>query len=176
MKARALRVVIPRDYLVQQKAGEAWCTLARFVGAAGGRRRAIVYVRALHRAQPSISFRVIKAPGHGKKSRIQRNPAPRIDAFDAHAAAKLYRRFAGKEPDSSAKTKKPAIPDALACIGQVSVIQYIAERDGVVNEYRHPFKARSRPHLCISPDGKLVLMLGGAFTFTEDGFVDGPSR
>lgn len=111
-------------------------------------------------------------PPGGRPAPVKRNPARRLDAFDVAGASKLYRRFVGAEANTSAKMRKPFVPDALACIGQVTVIQYIAERDGQVHEYRHPFRARSRPHLCVSPDGKLVLMLGGAFTFTEDGFVD----
>lgn len=113
-------------------------------------------------------------PAHGRnppggRRSVRKNP---IDAWDEAAAAKLFRRFNGREANTAATVGKPRIPDAMACIGRVTMIQYAAERDGQVNEYRHPFRARSRPHLCVSPDGKLVLMLGGAFTFTEDGFVD----
>lgn len=104
--------------------------------------------------------------------KLKRNPAPRTPPLATAGAARMYRRFVGKEATTESRVRKPVIPESMACIGQVSVIQYIAERDGRVNEYRHPFKKNARPHLCISDDGKLVLMLGGAFTFTEDGFVD----
>lgn len=127
-----------------------------------------------HAANPGkpLPWWIYKQDVSVPRRKVKANPAPRSDAFEVANAAKLSRRFVGREPTNAAKTRKPRIPDALACIGQVSVIQYVAERDGEVNEYRHPFRAKSRPHLCVSPDGKLVLMLGGAFTFTEDGFVD----
>lgn len=101
------------------------------------------------------------------------NPDPRLNPFDVQRGMRLFQRFVGRAPDASEIVAKPELPDALVCIGEISVIQYLAERDGKDFEFRHPFKAGSRPLLCVSPDGKLVLALGGAWTFTEDGFVDG---
>lgn len=87
-------------------------------------------------------------------------------------AAKTAKNFHGREPSEIRAVLMPKIPNAVACIGVVSVIQYVAERDGKTYEFRHAFKQHSRPHLCVTPDGKLVLMLGGAWVFTKDGFVD----
>lgn len=102
----------------------------------------------------------------------RQNPAPRFNAVDVDRAESLAGRFTGRDPKPLKIIRRPHIPDALACIGRISVIQYIAERDGKTYEFRHPFRAASRPLLCVSPDGKTVLALGDGWTFTEDGFVD----
>lgn len=104
--------------------------------------------------------------------KLKANPAVTLDASDVNAGQKLYARFVGRGADRSMLIAKPRLPDALVCIGEISVIQYVAERDGEVAEYRHPFKKRSRPKMCVTPDGKMVLMLGGAWRFTQDGYID----
>jgi hypothetical protein len=104
--------------------------------------------------------------------RRRANPAGDLDPRDVSKGLKLYEKFTGRPADRERVIARPILPDALVCIGKISLIQYVAERDGEVFEFHHPFRARSRPLLCVTPDGKLVLALGGAWTFTEDGFVD----
>lgn len=106
------------------------------------------------------------------RPRIRANPAASLDARDVSQGEKLYERFVGRPADRASVIRRPELPDALVCIGDISLIQYVAERDGKTYEFRHPFRTRSRPLLCVTPDGKLVLALGGAWTFTQDGFVD----
>lgn len=92
----------------------------------------------------------------------------------SHALAKgvaLYRGFVGRAP-AKAKMISFDPPGALVAIGRVSVIQYVAERDGRMYEFRHPFKVSSRPHLAVTPDGSQAFMLGGAWKFSTDGFID----
>src|SRR5258708_38336008 len=107
-----------------------------------------------------------------RRPRTRKNPIGDLDAGDVNKGLKLYEKFTGRPADRKRMIRRPELPDALVCIGDISVIQYVAERDGETFEFRHPFRARSRPLLCVTPDGKLVLALGGAWTFTEDGFVD----
>lgn len=105
-------------------------------------------------------------------SPVRENPASDLSPVDVQRGRKLYERFTGRAAEHERMIRRPELPDALTCIGEISVIQYVAERDGKAYEFRHPFRAKSRPLLCVTPDGKMVLALGGAWTFTEDGFVD----
>lgn len=103
---------------------------------------------------------------------IRENPAARFS--DEAAARRLSARFVGREPadEEFELVDFPDIPDSMANIGKVFAIEYLAERDGKEYRFRHEFKARSRPHLAVSPDGKIVTMIGGSWHFTEDGFED----
>lgn len=100
----------------------------------------------------------------------RKNPARRHESD----AARLAERFHGRAPDVDEyqTIAKPKFPDAMACIGQIFAIEYLAERDGKEYRFRHVFKAKSRPQLAVSPDGKIASMLGGAWFFGEDGFED----
>lgn len=111
--------------------------------------------------------RIKKATGSTRK-----NPSPR--SGDLSGAKRLAARFHGREPgdDEIYTTAKPTVPDAMANIGQVFAIEYLAERDGTVYRFRHVFRSKSRPQLAVSPDGDFVTMLGGAWQFSEDGFID----
>jgi len=91
---------------------------------------------------------------------------------DVAKAAALAAKFHGRAPTAYQQIKVKPMPKALACIGAVSVIQYVAERDGKVYEFRHAFKVSARPHLCVTPDGQSVYIIGGLCTFTQDGFED----
>lgn len=99
------------------------------------------------------------------------NPTARED--DA-AAENLARRFIGRdiEDDEIESIPRPHLPKAMARIGKIFAIEYLAERDGEVYRFRHVFKAKSRPALAVSPDGKIATMLGGAWHFGQDGFED----
>lgn len=104
--------------------------------------------------------------------KIRANPDVELDAYDVSKGMKLFENFVGRPADRSELIPKPEIPDALVCIGEISVIQYVAERDGKEYEFRHPFAERARPKMCVFPDGTMVLMLGGAWRFTQDGYID----
>lgn len=103
----------------------------------------------------------------------RRNPARRTYRDEADAR-RLAAQFHGREPgdDEYMLAQLPKIPDALANIGKIFAIEYLAERDGKEYRFRHVFKAKSRPHLAVSPDGTSVTMLRGAWFFGPDGFED----
>ena len=102
----------------------------------------------------------------------RRNPVPPSSVEqDIEAAKKHYKRFTGQEPDLIEWIEVPEM-HALAGIGEIDAIEYTTVRDGVEERYRHQFRARSRPLFGVSPDGKMIVVLGGAFVFTERGIVD----
>jgi len=103
------------------------------------------------------------------KDGTRMKPAPRVDVS---GAAKLAESFHGRAPEFEDTYEKPRIPDAMANIGAVYAIEYLAERDGKEYRFRHVFKQKSRPQLAVAPDGKFVTMIGGSWRFTEDGFED----
>lgn len=91
---------------------------------------------------------------------------------DLKRAARLYEDFTGHEAEIVAKVKKPVYPDAVLVVGDCDGILYTTVRDGKVERYIHEFRQKSRPLFCVSPDGKTLLLLGGAFQFTDRGIVD----
>lgn len=91
---------------------------------------------------------------------------------DTVKAAKLYQSFTGHDPESLGKIKIPSLPKSAACIGYCDGILYTTVRDGRTEKYIHKFRASDRPLFCVSPDGKQLLLLGGAYDFTERGIVD----
>lgn len=107
-----------------------------------------------------------------KKKRIRRNPATRYNNARLADAADLYQRFTGHDPKTVLTVPKPVIPNEGLVIGKVLGIMYETVRDGVREKYKHEFAARSRPLFVVSHDGKQLIMLGGAYDFTERGIVD----
>lgn len=87
-------------------------------------------------------------------------------------AARLFKAFSGEEPEFLDVVRKPAFPDVLMVIGECDGILYSAVRDGEVKRFIHEFRARSRPTFAVTPDGKQLILLGGAYSFTERGIVD----
>lgn len=87
-------------------------------------------------------------------------------------AIALYEEFSGHEAVELGTVAKPVMPDVAAVIGELDGIAYEAVRDGVREKYFHEFAAKSRPLLCVSPDGKQLIILGGHYRFTDHGIVD----
>jgi hypothetical protein len=103
-------------------------------------------------------------------------PSKRVRAREAHGpeyeqASALYESFTGHqaEPLGSVNVK---VPSVALCVGECDGILYTTVRDGVVEKYIHKFKAKAKPMLCASPDGKSLFLVEGDFTFTERGIVD----
>jgi len=67
---------------------------------------------------------------------------------------------------------KMPIPDVALKIGQCDGVLYTTVRDGKTERYIHKFKKSSRPLLAVSFDGRQLIMLGGAYQFTDRGIVD----
>ncbi len=121
-------------------------------------------------ALKSKAARSIAAKKATRKSTARRrNPAP---SADTERASDLYRRFTGHEPESIGKVKVNPLPKVAACIGTCDGILYTTVRDNVTEKYIHKFKARDKPLFCVSPDGKQLMLVGGAYDFTERGIVD----
>lgn len=84
---------------------------------------------------------------------------------------KLYRDFTGHEP-TKVSAIKISVPDTGLQVGNCIGIIYETVRDGVKENYIHQFRKTSRPRFVVSSDGKTLLLLGGAFQFTEAGIED----
>ncbi|MGV0999702.1 MAG: hypothetical protein ACOYBQ_10280 [Fluviibacter sp.] len=119
-----------------------------------------------------MSGRVPPSSQAGKRGR-KSNPA---FSAETKAAADLYRRFTGHEPEAIGKINIRPLPKSAACIGVCDGILYTTVRDGRVEKYIHKFKVSDAPLFCVSPDGTQLLLIGGAYDFTERGIVDRTSK
>jgi hypothetical protein len=68
--------------------------------------------------------------------------------------------------------KIPPLPAVGVAIGEVDGILYSTIRDGVLEKYIHKFRKADRPLFVVSPDGRVLYLLGGNYNFTERGIVD----
>jgi hypothetical protein len=88
-----------------------------------------------------------------------------------HQAAALYKEFSGHTPQS-VREVRIVLPKVALLVGECDGIMYTTVRDGRVEHYVHEFAARSRPLLLASHDGKKLVLLGGAYRFTDSGIND----
>ena len=100
----------------------------------------------------------------------------RISEKDMRGVIQIYESFREKKPRRLNVVKVPDAPKIVACIGHVEAIDYRTTHGRKLTLYRHDFVAGSRPLLCVSPDGKSLLLLGGRYQFTERGIVDRDAR
>jgi hypothetical protein len=91
---------------------------------------------------------------------------------DVKKAARLYERFSGHEAEGIGRIKVKALPKVGVAIGTIDGIMYTTIRDGREEKYIHQFRAKDKPIFVVSPDGKQLFMIGGAYDFTERGIVD----
>lgn len=87
-------------------------------------------------------------------------------------AVQLFEEFTGHKPKAVDKFEKPEFPDVALLIGDCTGIMYETVRDGKKEKYIHEFKGKSRPMLIASHDGKQIFLLGGNYTFKDDGIND----
>lgn len=106
-------------------------------------------------------------PSSRAKSRSRISASP-----DVQKAARLYERFTGHEAESLGRVKVKPMPKVGVCIGTLDGVLYTTVRDGVTEKYIHKFMAKDKPLFVVSPDGKSLHMIGGAYDFTERGIVD----
>lgn len=97
-------------------------------------------------------------------------------AGDLERARDLYERFSGHDPEELGRVRVPALPKVAAVIGECDGVLYTTVRDGVKERYIHEFRKGDKPLLCVSPDGRQILLVGGAYRFTEAGIVDDSDR
>lgn len=95
---------------------------------------------------------------------------------DLRKAAALYRDFREAKPARALKRRTIAVPKVSVQIGKVTAIEYRTTHGKKRVLYRHDFKTAARPELHVSPDGRQLLIVGGNYTFTERGIVDGRKR
>lgn len=84
----------------------------------------------------------------------------------------LGKRFSGHTVKEALKVSLPNPPKISLAIGKVLGIIYETVRDGRHENYKHMFKASSRPLFAVSNDGKQLLLIGGSYNFTSRGIVD----
>ena len=100
-----------------------------------------------------------------------KNPVPLARNTKIERASRLYRDFTGHIPENVDEfIIEPT--DVALLVGECDGILYTTVRDGTTESYIHKFKKRSRPLLAASHDGKQLILLGGAFQFTDRGIVD----
>lgn len=104
-------------------------------------------------------------PGRG------RNPVPPSSKARLTAASSLYHEFSGHQADHVDEIRVD-FPDVALLIGECDGILYTTVRDGRTEKYVHHFKKKSRPLLAASHDGTQLLLLGGAYQFTDRGIED----
>ena len=103
----------------------------------------------------------------------RRNPAP---GGDVARAADLYERFTGHDPEELGTVKVNPLPKVAAVIGECDGVLYTTVRDGQTERYIHEFRKADKPLLCVSPDGRQILLVGGRYRFTELGIVDASDK
>ncbi len=108
----------------------------------------------------------------GRVPPSSRSNVRRVTRSEIQKAASRYERFTGHDAEDYGKIEVPALPKVAACIGECDGIMYTTIRDGREEKYIHEFKGKAKPLLCVTPDGKQILLVGGHYTFTERGIVD----
>jgi hypothetical protein len=87
-------------------------------------------------------------------------------------ARKLFENFTGMDGAVIEVINVPALPKAVAIIGELDFVGYTTVRESVTERYKHAFRKQSRPLLCVSHDGKSLYIVGGRYHFTERGIED----
>jgi hypothetical protein len=96
-------------------------------------------------------------------------------AKEVRAAVELYESFREKKP-KRLKILDVKIPRVVVHVGYVEAVDYRTTHGTELVLYNHKFAAGSRPLLCVSSDGRQLLLLGGRYQFTERGIVDKDSK
>lgn len=113
-----------------------------------------------------------KAKARRRPARASSNPrAVAKPEREIEKAAQLLREFREIEPGQVSKVQLK-IPRAAMVVGELECVGYRTDHDGRAERYLHQFKKGSRPALLASADGRVLLILGGKFTFTGRGIVD----
>ena len=105
------------------------------------------------------------------RRRLNARNAPSREAVKS--AEQLYKDFTGMDVDSVEEVDVPDI-EAAVCVGTMDGIMYTTTRDDVTEHYIHEFEENARPLLCVSHDGRVMVILGGEFQFGSAGFEDDP--
>ena len=82
-----------------------------------------------------------------------------------------YRKFTGHEPVAMDEIEIPAV-DVGFKFGKCDGVLYTAVRDGIEERYIHEFSEEAKPDIVSAHDGRVVMLVGGAYRFTSRGIVD----
>jgi hypothetical protein len=99
----------------------------------------------------------------------------RIPRRELKAAVQLYESFREKTP-RRLDVIEFEVPKVVAVIGHLEALDYRTTHADDTKLYNHKFVPGSRPLLCVSADGRCLLLLGGRYRFTERGIVDRDAR
>ena len=114
--------------------------------------------------------RKVRATGvRAKASRVRKNPALGRQVQEAVAR---FTGFRGDMPKSVDRVRVSPPARVMLQVGECLGIMYRTERDGVVEDYLHRFRKKSRPTLAVSSDGTTLYLLGGAYRVTDHGIED----
>ena len=89
------------------------------------------------------------------------------------AAGRLYERFTAHDPEIFGTMEFPNLDgETVAVIGECDGVHYSTVRDGKAERYIHEFEDADKPLLCVTSNGRQLILLGGNYRFTERGIVD----
>jgi hypothetical protein len=107
----------------------------------------------------------------------------RVSERDLKRTIAIYEAFREKRARNKVAVVSVDIPSIVAIVGHAEAIEtngeghvtsvdYRTTHGRRLTLYRHDFTQGSRPLLCVSPDGRQLLLLGGRYRFTHRGIVD----
>jgi hypothetical protein len=107
----------------------------------------------------------------------------RVSERDLKRTIEIYEAFREKRARNRVAVVHVNVPTIVAIVGHaeaietngeghVTSIDYRTTHGRKLTLYRHDFVKGSRPLLCVSPDGRQLLLLGGRYRFTARGIVD----
>jgi hypothetical protein len=107
----------------------------------------------------------------------------RVSERDRRRTIAIYESFREKKAHNKVAVVQMDVPTLCAIVGHVEAIEtngqghvtsidYRTTHGRKLTLYRHDFTQGSRPLLCVSPDGRQLLLLGGRYRFTHRGIVD----
>jgi len=113
-------------------------------------------------------------PRTSSSTRISGNPRhSRVSSGSVASAARLRRKFVGRDATRAELVEIPDPPEACALLGELVQLNYRATKKQDGNEgteYYHRF-SRPRPRLVADPGGKRLYIAGGRYKVTGRGIV-----
>ena len=94
----------------------------------------------------------------------------------ARTGKTVFEKFTGREAVPVEEVTVPPLPREVYIIGPCDAIAYTTERDGKTQSFIHEFAAKDRPLLAINEAGTQMLLVGGRYSFTPRGIVDGSDK
>lgn len=96
---------------------------------------------------------------------------PLSDRAKTKKALEAFEDFTGHKGEVIDIVDMPDI-DTAYVLGELTGVTYRTVRDGKTEHYLHEFKNSAIPLLCVSHDGKQLLIVGGDYFVNEAGIND----